>query len=241
MDYDTDFSDVYQETSLGAIHIKHHKGTGPAIVFLHGLGGNTKAFARLMGYLPEELDIYLVDLLGHGLSAAPRIDYDVSVQVRALREFVSARELDCYLFGHSYGGWIAVLYASEGYPCSGIIIEDSAGSRRRVEDSKNAGTLEAEESQLIREALAMNGNKDYVIRSLVGNTDVSTLSAQEFASVSVPAMIIWGSDDPVVNIRYASEFARIRGSRMEVVEGGRHYPHYTKPEAVARLIMGFIA
>ncbi|MDE1833478.1 MAG: alpha/beta hydrolase [Candidatus Micrarchaeota archaeon] len=241
MDYDTDFEDGYQESSLGPIHFRHHRGKGSTVIFLHGLGGNTKAFARLMDHLPAELDIYLIDLLGHGRSAAPAVDYTVDVQVKALREFISARNLDCYLFGHSYGGWISVLYAAEGYPCRGIIIEDSAGSRKRVEDSKAAGTLEAEESQLINEALAMNDNKDYVIKSLVENTDAKTLSAQEFAEVSVPTLVIWGNDDPVVNIRYAREFTWIKGSRLEVIEGGKHYPHYTKAEQVARLITGFIS
>lgn len=241
MDYDNDFEDGYQETSFGAMHFKHHKGSSNTIMFLHGLGGNTKAFARLMGYLPSDLDIYIIDLLGHGLSEAPQIDYTVTVQVKALREFISAKNLDCYIFGHSYGGWISVLYAAGGYPCKGIIVEDSAGSAKRLEDSKSSGTSDIEGAQLIKDALAINGNKDYVIRSLVGNSGISTLSTQEFGAVSVPTLIIWGSDDPVVNIRYASEFGRIRGSRTEIIVGGKHYPHYTKPEEVAKAIMGFIS
>ncbi|HVC58241.1 MAG TPA: alpha/beta hydrolase [Candidatus Acidoferrales bacterium] len=241
MDYEKDFEEGYEETSFGSIHFKHHKGTRNTILFLHGLGGNTKAFAKLMGFLPDNFDIYLLDLLGHGLSEAPQIDYTVNVQVKALREFISAKNLDCYLFGHSYGGWISVLYAAEGYPCKGIIVEDSAGSARRLEDSKSAGTSEAEGVQLIKDALAINGNKDYVIRSLVGNSGVSTLSATQFGAVSVPTLILWGSDDPVVNIRYASEFGKIKGSRTLVVEGGKHYPHYTKPDEVAKAVTGFIS
>lgn len=241
MDYEADFADGYQETSLGAIHFKHHTGTGSTIVFLHGLGGNTKAFAKLMGFLPDTLDVYLLDLLGHGLSDAPAIDYKITVQVAALHEFISAINLDCYLFGHSYGAWASVLYAAEGYQCKGIIIEDSAGLKRRVDDSKLAGTLEDEEAKLISGALAINTNKDYVIKSLVGDTGVSNLTQREFDAVSVPTLVIWGGDDPVVDVKYAKDFAGIRGSRLEIIRDGKHFPHYTRPEAVAGLITGFIS
>ncbi|MDE1855880.1 MAG: hypothetical protein KGH49_01440, partial [Candidatus Micrarchaeota archaeon] len=71
MDYDTDFIDGFTASSLGMIHYKRHKADGKKFIFLHGIGGTTKVWSRLMQFMPDNLDISLVDLLGHGKSDAP--------------------------------------------------------------------------------------------------------------------------------------------------------------------------
>src|ERR1700719_471209 len=135
MDYERDFEEGYEYTSLGTLHFRRHPGPKEKIIFLHGIGSNMRTYKRLMEFLPAELDIFLLDLLGHGESDAPQIDYTISSQFQALREFISLQNNgDSFIFGHSYGGWIAAYYASQATTCKGIILEDSAGAKPFFDD-----------------------------------------------------------------------------------------------------------
>ena len=103
-----DFEDGFSYTSPGALHFKRHPGTKEKIIFIHSLGGKTRDWKRLMDFLPDDLDVYLIDLLGHGESDAPEMDYTIHAQFQAFREFIALQNNgDSYIFGHSYGGWVA--------------------------------------------------------------------------------------------------------------------------------------
>lgn len=44
MDYEKDFEDGFEYTSMGALHYKYHPGTANKLIFLHGIGANTKVW-----------------------------------------------------------------------------------------------------------------------------------------------------------------------------------------------------
>jgi len=243
MDYDKDFEDGFEYTSLGAIHFMHHPGEGKRIIFLHGMGASTKAWTKLVQYLPDNLDIFLIDLLGHGASDAPiDIDYTVSNQFQALREFIALQNNgDSFIFGHSYGAWVAAYYASQPHGCKGIILEDAAGLKENFDSIMESGAEEFKE-RMLKQLLATKGNRDYVFNSII-NSDFKEdqLTQEMLSSIKVPTKIIWGSNDEAVDIAYAKIFnERIRGSSLSIVEGAGHEPHYTNPEDVCKIIMEFI-
>ena len=58
----------------------------------------------------------------------------------------------------------------------------------------------------------------------------------------IPALVVWGSDDKIVDSKFANIFARgIKNSRLEVIDKAGHSPHYTHPELVSEMILKFIA
>ena len=106
------FEEGFVTTSLGKIFYLNRKGGGRPIIFLHGIGGLLKSWDKLVPFLGQGPDLYMIDLLGHGRSDAPDINYDVMVQVQVLKELVEELGLEKpVLFGHSYGGWMAVHYS----------------------------------------------------------------------------------------------------------------------------------
>jgi len=241
MEYEKDFEDGFEYTSLGAIHYKHHKGTKEKLIFLHGLGATTKVFAKLMEFMPDDLDIFLLDLLGHGESDKPEIDYSVSIQFQALREFISLRNNgDSYIFGHSYGGWIAAYYASQPYSCKGIILEDANGLKEIADSIRNR---EEYKKSLLDSLLKVNNNKEYVLKSIL-DTDLfgeDHLGKEELSMIKKPTLIILGSEDKTLDVRFAKIFAQdIKNSKLEIIEGGGHNSHYTYAEKVRDLILEFI-
>ncbi len=244
MEYDSDFTDEFAHTSIGDMHFKHHQGSGEKIIFLHGFGGNTLVWKRLVGFLPDAFDIYLVDLMGHGESDAPDIDYTVSMQFQALREFISLQNNgDSFVFGHSYGGWVAAYYASQPYTCKGIILEDTAGIKEQFDDVAASGMAEQTNEEMFRAAMMINNNKDYVIRGILNSErGPEELSNELLSKITRPVKLIWGRDDKIVPLKYGMILnQKLPGSTMDVIDGAGHEPHYEQPEKVKDSIMGFMA
>ena len=64
---------------------------------------------------------------------------------------------------------------------------------------------------------------------------------QQFSSIRVPTLIIWGANDPVIPLSHAHRFhADIAGSELRVLEETGHVPHEERPEVVADLISAFV-
>ena len=244
MNYDSDFEDGFAHTSLGDMHFKHHPGSGEKIIFLHGLGANVLVWKRLVGYLPGAMDIYLVDLMGHGESDAPDIDYTVSMQFQALREFIALQNNgDSFVFGHSHGGWIAAYYASQPCACKGIILEDTAGIKEQFDDITAAGEVDSRREEMLRNIMMINSNKEYVMRSTL-NSEFGTeeLSGDLLSKIAKPVKLIWGRDDKTVPLKYGMLLnQKLGGSTIDIIDDAGHDPHYDQPEKVKDAIIGFIA
>ncbi|MDE1871165.1 MAG: alpha/beta hydrolase [Candidatus Micrarchaeota archaeon] len=243
MDYESDFEDGFENTSLGAMHYRYHPGTAEKLIFLHGLGYSVKTWSRLVEYLPDDLDVSLVDLLGHGESDAPEIEYTISAQFQALREFISMRNNgDSYIFGHSYGGWVAAYYASQPYTCKGIILEDSAGLKESFDlIIRNGGASEYKKTML-QSALKVNNNKDYVFRSILDSDfGEDQLTSEVLSKISARTEIIWGREDDMVGVRFAETFRKgIRNSSLDIIDNAGHSPHFTHPKEVSDILLRFM-
>lgn len=243
MDYESDFEDEFAETSLGDMHFKHHKGNEDKIIFIHGLGGSTLVWKRLMEYMPENLDIYLIDMLGHGQSAAPDIDYTVSAQFQFLREFIALQNNgDSFIFGHSYGGWVTAYYASQPCGLKGIMLEDTAGIKEQFDDLASSNKIKEDRERLMAEVMKLNGNKEEVMRSIIFS-DHSSEDIEEsmIADIKKPARIIWGRDDAIVPLNYGILLSKKMNADINIIEGAGHEPHYEQPETVKNAIMDFIS
>ena len=172
----------------------------PAILFLHGIGGILKSWDKLAPLCwDRSIDIYLIDLLGHGRSDSPDIDYDVMVQVKVLKELVEQWGLERpVLFGHSYGGWMAVHYSLEK-PTAGLIIEDSAGMESQQVEIRKLGKTKEDRDTLISSALLI-GAHEHVVRSAADNFDKYLLTKEIMSKVSVKTSLIWGEEDEFVPV-----------------------------------------
>ncbi|MDE1854939.1 MAG: alpha/beta fold hydrolase [Candidatus Micrarchaeota archaeon] len=236
-----ELEDVYVQTSLGRLHFKLRNGS-PTVVFLHGFGASMRSYAKLVGLLPDGLGVCLVDLLGHGDSDAPRIEYTIGRQVQAVKELLQAKQLqDSYIFGHSYGAWIAASIAQGNYKGRGTVLEDAMGLKEIFDDIERTGRAEEWKERWIAEALVFNP-RDYVIRSAV-NAQPSDeyLTRESLSAIVKPALIIWGSDDKTLDVKYARTFNDyIKGSALEIVQGAGHTAHYTYAEEVKDLLLKFV-
>ena len=86
-------------------------GSGPAVLFIHGLLGSHQNWAHLVDALDDSHRLLAPDLFGHGASAKPMGDYSLGAHAATLRDLLDQLDIDkVTLVGHSFGGGIALQF-----------------------------------------------------------------------------------------------------------------------------------
>lgn len=235
MDYYSDFDDLYFKTSYGNIFYKHHRGEGASIVFLHGMGSSTMSWIKPVEYLDKNYDIYLIDLLGHGKSDAPKLHYNVDLQVEIINEFLKEIKIKPTLVGHSYGGWVSALYASEFDNCKCLVLEDNAGFATEADDKSN---VEDEFDELMK----IQGNHDYVLKDIMDSKDNTYLTDDLLGKIDEQTLFIWGELDNIVPLtdQIKLDIEKIKNSNLIIIPGAQHVPHYSNPKEFDASLEKFI-
>ncbi len=87
-------------------------GRGKPLLFLHGTGGHAEAYLRNIAAHARHFHVYALDMIGHGYSSAPGIDYDMGDYVAFLRNFLNAIGAEKALIsGESLGASVASWFA----------------------------------------------------------------------------------------------------------------------------------
>ncbi|MFL6175133.1 MAG: alpha/beta fold hydrolase, partial [Ornithinibacter sp.] len=63
-------------------------GSGPALLFIHGILGSQKQWAHLVDRLDDDHRLVVPDLFGHGESAKPMGDYSLGAHAATLRDLL---------------------------------------------------------------------------------------------------------------------------------------------------------
>lgn len=86
-------------------------GTGPVVLFIHGILGSQKQWAHLVDKMDDEHRVLVPDLFGHGDSAKPVGDYSLSAHAATMRDLLDHLGIErVTLVGHSLGGGIAMQF-----------------------------------------------------------------------------------------------------------------------------------
>ncbi len=87
-------------------------GTGPLILFLHGLGGSSEDFYPVMSRLFDGFECIAIDFPGFGFSTKPDVDYGIDFFCMVVQEVMAqlpARPQA--VAGHSMGGHVVLKYS----------------------------------------------------------------------------------------------------------------------------------
>lgn len=87
-------------------------GSGEPLVLLHGTGGHVEAFARNVAALAQRYRVVVLDMIGHGCTDAPDIDYTVDTLIDHVRDTLDVLGLArVNIGGVSLGGMISLWLA----------------------------------------------------------------------------------------------------------------------------------
>jgi pimeloyl-ACP methyl ester carboxylesterase len=243
-------------------------GQGAPLMLLHGFGANKDNFARVAGLLTKRYRVIIPDHIGFGESSHPNdADYSPPAQARRLRSFARALGLtDLHIGGNSMGGHIAMTYAAL-YPeevkslwlldPSGVWSAPKSMVRTAVETTgKNPLTIKTEEDYvtllqwvmskppfmprpilnvLARERIANNNLEERILREIA----IDSVEPR-VAGLTVPALIVWGSEDRILHIGSAKILNRLMPrSRVIVMPKTGHIPMFENPQQSARDYLTF--
>lgn len=237
---------------------KTQRPTPLPVILLHGWAIDPQNQQKWRPFM-EQLDstgwsLRFLDLPGFGtepLTEAWRLNDYVNWLHHQLKS-----QPQLVLLGHSFGGQLAVRYASV-FPeqVAGLVLLDPAGIRPRTFQAKLKRRLFGSAAKLGRAVLPFElgrqvlhrlaGERDYLQAPPVMRQTMQWVLADEitadFSRIQAPTCIIWGDHDTAAPVAHAPLFAAgIRGSQVHYIAGARHSPHYTHVEVTARQVRHFL-
>ena len=240
-------------------------GSGEVLVLIHGFGGDKDNFARVAGHLTARFRVILPDLSGFGdATRDPAARYRIADQVERLHGLLQSLGVTRFrLGGNSMGGFIATQYAAT-YPDAviGLWLIDPAGTAAAYDTEMMRTTLDTGDSPLllrtvadgdalihatmarppylpgfVRKTLALRGAADYALhtRIMAELRTHSPLLETQFTSLATPALIVWGTEDKVLNPSASVAMQRLLpNSRVIMMPGLGHVPMLEDPAWCAR-------
>lgn len=131
-------------------------GSGPAIVFLHSLAGNSRQWAAQLEHGRKTWRAIGMDLRGHGRSDPPSDgQYRIETQVADLDTVVEALGLERFaLVGHSFGAGLALEYAAaRPARVTHLVVADPIGDGTQTPAEEIRPFLEALDSPAYTETI----------------------------------------------------------------------------------------
>lgn len=84
------------------------KGQGEPLILIHGYGAGMWVWEKQIDALSRSYKVYALDVVGHGFSDRPKIDYTPETYIRFLKDFMDGVGIEkATLVGNSMGGGIA--------------------------------------------------------------------------------------------------------------------------------------
>lgn len=224
-------------------------GAGEPILILHGWGSSSDSLDEVRKVLSNNgYRVITPDLPGFGKSGTPTFAWTLDDYVDWTADLVESVQIkDFSLMGHSFGGRVSIKFATK-YPevLKNLVLEDPAGIKISQSLKTQIIIALAELGNLLFKAKFLRKLKeffrdllfsfikkrDYVqANSLMKQVMKNALSddlAPILPLVKTKTLVIWGSEDKVVPIKYSKVYVdNIKNSHLEVFQGAGHSPHAT--------------
>lgn len=235
---------AFRDSGCGNPVMVLHGGAGPQSVT--GLADSLAAYGRVVSpVLP-------------GFNGEPRPGWldSVSGLATACLSLAERLALDgLVIVGNSVGGWIAAEMALRHSPCvDGIVLINPVGidpgpgkditdpamlpphqrAALAFHDPARYGFTDTDGQSFLR-------NNQIALNAYAGSPYMHSPSlATRLAEVNVPALVIWGTSDGIVDEAYGRRMTSyIPAARFEPVADAGHFPHIEQPERVITLIREF--
>jgi pimeloyl-ACP methyl ester carboxylesterase len=243
-------------------------GSGPVVILLHGLGGDTSNWAPTIAPLSQKYRVIVPDQIGFGRSDKPFINYRVATLVDFLDGFYKALGISrASLVGNSLGGFTATAFAlAHPEKVERIVLVDAAGFAvpkdfdPRVGRLLNPSTL-AEAKEILslvfynKQLFATDAAAAMMLTRRVTTDDGYTVQRfidsitrgedvldGKLSGIKQPTLIVWGREDLLTPMWMAERFNKeIRGSRLLVFEKCGHVPQIEKAAEFNDAVMKFLS
>ncbi len=234
-------------------------GEGHPLILMHGWGCDHTTVRSIAATAAQTNTVYNIDFPGFGGSQEPSEVWGVDRYTRLVEELAAKEKLEApVLVGHSFGGRMAILYASRN-KTDKIVLVDAAGIKPRrspkyymkVYSFKVAKRFweimlgKDKAQKRIDRMRAKRGSSDYAgaspmmrrILSKVVNEDLT----DRLPMISVPTLLIWGENDTATPLADAKKMSRlIPDAGLVSFPGCGHYSFLDNPVQFRAVLSSFL-
>ena len=223
-------------------------GSGEPVVFVHGLGGSTRWWARNVPAIAREHAVYLVNLPGFGALRWRGPRFVLREAADWLGEWLEAAGTGpCHLVGHSMGGYIAVRLAARRPELvrSLVLVAPAGVPTGRAMLSYGvplvAASLVAAPSFL--PVLALDVLRAGPLTILRAARDLLAEDVRDdLRAVGASTLLVWGDRDVLVPPSLGPAMRdEVRDARLVVLRGAGHVPQYDRPREFNEALLRFLA
>ena len=243
---------------------------GPPVVLIHGYTDNARDWVPLIPFLNQHDRLIVVDIRGHGQSDKPECCYakiDFAYDIKLLLDALHIRKAD--IVGHSLGSMITQVLA-EQWPerVRKVILISSTGGPEPGTTPKKPSYDFASEIRKLKDPIDPDSpfmvewwasptpvNEEFIRRQrrdaagiplavwlavLEQGANASDIQSN-LPKLKAPTLLIWGSKDPIMeeDVRQSLRNA-LPAAKVKVFEGLGHNPFWEEPEALAKVVNGFL-
>jgi pimeloyl-ACP methyl ester carboxylesterase len=234
-----------------------------SLIILHGWGASAKSYEKIKPLLEQKgISVFVFDLPGFGGEPAPDSAWSIDDYADWVAKKLQESGKDKFiLFGHSFGGRIAIkLAARQPIGMQKLILCDAAGVTPRPKIKINFFALLSKTGKIIfslpllkyfqpivrKIEYFLAGSRDYYylqnpIMKGVFKKVIEEDLTKFLSRIKVPTLIVWGGKDrmtPVSDARLMHD--KIGGSKLRILDEVGHSPHLECPEKLADVINNFI-
>ncbi len=242
-------------------------GSGPAIVLVHGLGGNHAVWFHQVAHFARSHTMITLSQRGFAPSGGDQHRYDVALVVRDLEAVMDAASVTkAVVVGQSMGGWTALEMARRAPErVSALVLADTLGgisddaiaAHMRDVSAAVAGLRGAPpplgvhpalskgfsdrhpELGYLYQTLATFGSPppDWMARQL----GAARVAGDSLKDMHVPTLFVVGTEDrlfPPAIVRKASAY--IAGSEVAEIADAGHSPYFENPDAWNAAVSQFL-
>jgi pimeloyl-ACP methyl ester carboxylesterase len=234
----------------------------PTVVLVHGFSADRDVWVRFGSYLLADYRVLIPDLLGHGDTGfVAGADYSTPAQAARVAALLDTLGIDqVHIMGNSMGGFVAAHFAA-AHPdrtrsvglcdASGVRAPDPSQLDRMLEAGHNPFLLTdaeqfdafyamtmAQPPYLPQPVLDARAH-DYVERReelaeiFLGQHNRNMLD-DRLADITAPALLLWGTEDPFVDLSAAHVWAGgLPDATLVVYDGIGHMPMVEIPDRTA--------
>ncbi len=234
-------------------------GQGPALLLLHGWGGESGSFAPVAAHLQKGFTVYNVDLPGFGSSEPPPVPWGTAEYAAFLAAFLEAEELcNPIVIAHSFGGRLALRLGAMGLAgkmvltgCAGLKPKRGFDYYRKVYAYKVAKQIlrlpvfDGKREAILEKWRQKRGSADYqaaegVMRQSfvsVVNEDLRPL----LPAIKSSTLLFWGEEDTATPLWQGEIMAQeIPDAGLVKVAGAGHFAYLERLPYFLRVVDAFL-
>ena len=243
------------------------KGTSKdTLLLLHGLGASAERWENVIPLFAKKFRVVVPDLIGFGYSDKPIVDYTTDYFAEFVSKFVSKLGIkNLNIIGSSLGGEIAAeSIINHDVNVKKLVLVSPSGMMKHSTPALNtyiSAAMYPNNESALNAFQAMFGRKKidnkivsgFVERMQLPNAKMAFMSTllglsnskvitEKLQLITIPTLIVWGENDPVIPIEYAQSFVSgINDCRFYKMTGCGHVPYVEKPKEFFQIVSDFLA